>query len=179
MYETKKSKKTVNGWRSSHADRLAEIMAKEEQQHGSAFTKAVLMDHIIELGMNAFEGNEKVVAKVKQEAKPKTSNPEKWNKKRFADELIKLGANERHVNDWMTSRKTFTETSFKSTIKHINNTDQTVAQIVELCAEKGWQGFDAKYLDGIKQKVIGGNRRQPDQSSFLNPVQQRGYIDHE
>ena len=121
----------------------------------------------------------KKVRRKESKNKPINNQPEKWNRKRFADELIKLGADESHVNDWMTSRKTFTETSFKSTIKHINNTNQTVAQIVELCAEKGWQGFDAKYLDGIQQKVIGGNRRQPDQSSFLNPVQQRGYIDHE
>ena len=177
MYKEKKqTKQMIGGWRSSHADRLNAVIDKEAAQHGSAFTKGVLMDHLITLGLDAFEGNEKVVAKVKQEAKPKASNPEKWNKKRFADELIKLGADESHVNDWMTSRKTFTETSFKSTIKHINNTNQTVAQIVELCAEKGWQGFDAKYLDGINRTVRTRGRQQVDQSGFGD---EPGYIDGE
>ena len=46
MYQEKKqAKKMIGGWRSSHADRLNAVIDKEVAQHGSAFTKGVLMDH--------------------------------------------------------------------------------------------------------------------------------------
>ena len=62
----------IGGWRSSHADRLNAVIDKEVAQHGNAFTKGVLMDYLITLGLNAFEGHEKTVAEVKAApAKPK------------------------------------------------------------------------------------------------------------
>ncbi len=150
-------------------------LTSQEQANNNPVT---IQEQAINTPLTTLEEGKKERSK-ESKNKPISNQAEKWNKKRFAQELINLGADESHANDWMTSRKTFTETSFKATIKHINNTNQTVAQIVELCAEKGWQGFDAKYLDGLQQKTVSLGRKQPDQSSFLNPVQQRGYIDHE
>lgn len=114
----------------------------------------------------------------------------KWGKKRFADELVNLGADRQHANDWMTSRKAFTETAFKSTIKHINKTGKTVFEIVELCAEKGWKGFDAKYMAGLDQSSLNGYSRnsQVDQSGFGDEppfiegqvvTSQAGFLTHE
>jgi len=72
--------------------------------------------------------------------------PVKWNKKRFADELIKLGANPSHVNDWMTTRKVFTETAFKSTINQSEKAGMSIAEVVRVSAESGWKGFKADYV---------------------------------
>ncbi len=145
IYDSKKAKQMVNGWRSSHADRLAEIMAQEEQQHGSAFTKAVLMDHIIELGMNAFEGNEKVVAKVKQEAKPKAK---RFN---FKQELINLGANPDDAQLYMDVRKqkkaVNSEQAFKMFVDGLGHF--TVAQAVSICAGEQWKGFKVQWANNL------------------------------
>jgi len=74
--------------------------------------------------------------------------PVKWNKKHFANELIKLGANEQHANDWMKSRKAFTETAFNGTINQINKSGKSVYEVVAICAENGWKGFKAEYVEG-------------------------------
>jgi hypothetical protein len=92
MYKEKKqTKQMIGGWRSSYADRLNAVIDKEAKEHGSAFTKGVLMDHLITLGLDAFEGNEKVVAKVKQEVKPKAKGFKKPSQEEVFDYMIDKG----------------------------------------------------------------------------------------
>ena len=69
-----------------------------------------------------------------------------WGKSRFASELISLGAEKQFVDDWMKSRKTFTETAFNGTIKQIEKSGLTVNDAVRLSAENGWVGFKAEYV---------------------------------
>lgn len=77
MYKQKKPKQMINGWRSDVADRLQAIIDKEVEAHGAAFTKAVLLDHIMGLGMDAFEGVQQSIESAKQIVKEKPASSRK------------------------------------------------------------------------------------------------------
>ena len=113
--------------------------------HGKDIVKATLLDHILELGMSQFEANEKAVAKVKQEAKPKAR---RFN---FKQELINLGANADDAQLYMDVRKqkkaVNSEQAFKMFVDGLGHF--TVAQAVSICAGEQWKGFKVSWANNL------------------------------
>jgi len=141
----KKSPKEMISWRSSHTERLNKIIESQCLLHGKDIVKATLLDHILELGMSQFEANEKAVAKVKQEAKPKAR---RFN---FKQELINLGANADDAQLYMDVRKqkkaVNSEQAFKMFVDGLGHF--TVAQAVSICAGEQWKGFKVSWANNL------------------------------
>lgn len=89
----------------------------------------------------------KPVITTKVAINPVIKKEPKHNKAAFMANLISRGADPQHTADWMTTRKVFTETAFKSTLTQIEKSGLTVAQAVEMAAENGWKGFKASYVN--------------------------------
>ena len=86
------------------------------------------------------DDNEKEVISGKTQ-KPKFS---------FKNELLNLGADEQHINDWMQVRKTKkatnTKTALDAIIKEAKENNFSIAKAVQICAEKNWVGFKAQWV---------------------------------
>jgi len=140
----KKAPKEMISWRSSHAERVNKII-ESQSLLVPGLVKAALLDHVLELGMNAFEGNEKVVAKVKQESRPKAK---RFN---FKQELINLGANPDDAQLYMDVRKqkkaVNSEQAFKMFVDGLGHF--TVAQAVSICAGEQWKGFKVQWANNL------------------------------
>ncbi len=173
MYQEKKqTKQMIGGWRSSHADRLNAVIDKEAKEHGSAFTKGVLMDHLITLGLDAFEGNEKVVAKVKQEAKPKA--------KPKAKKFVK--PTKRDVWDF------FVENHNDSEAEGFYNYYESNGWRVGKNPMKDWKAAARNWMKNNFNKPTTKGRQQVDQSGFGDEPDfidshvinsQQGFLNHE
>ena len=143
----KKSPKEMISWRSSHTGRANKIIESQSLLHGQDIVKATLLDHILELGLNQFEANEKTVAEVKaSQGKPKAK---RFN---FKQALIDAGASEDHSALYMDVRKqkkaVNTEQAFNMFIGSLGN--YTVKQAVEICATEQWRGFKPQWVERLE-----------------------------
>lgn len=68
----------------------------------------------------------------------------------FASELKKLGGNEQLINDWMLVRKSKkakdTKTAFEGFCREYKKSGLDINEVIRICAERNWQGFDASWL---------------------------------
>lgn len=74
----------------------------------------------------------------------------------FKNELIKYGANENLVKDWLLVRKnkkaSNTKTALNSFLKQVENSGMDIDKVLEMCVYKSWVGFESKWVkDEIKQ----------------------------
>lgn len=71
----------------------------------------------------------------------------------FKNQLLKDGVPPDLVSDFMKVRKkkkaTDTSTAYKKFISEVKKTDWELQDIVRLCVERDWKGFEAVYLDNI------------------------------
>lgn len=71
----------------------------------------------------------------------------------FKSELLKLGLNPDLVNDFMKVRKykkaTDTETAFNKFISEVKKSGKPISEIVTICVEKDWKGFEATWLNNL------------------------------
>lgn len=71
----------------------------------------------------------------------------------FYKSLISLGADKQLVDDWLKVRKTKkatnTETSFKRFENEFNKTNLTIDEVLKICIEKDWKGFECKWLENL------------------------------
>ena len=69
-----------------------------------------------------------------------------WKKTGF-DYLIKLGITQQIALDWLEVRKNpVTETAIKFMTSEGKKCNLSIVQVITLCAERGWSGFRASYL---------------------------------
>lgn len=69
-----------------------------------------------------------------------------WKKTSF-DYLIKLGIEKQIALDWLEVRKNpVTETAIKFMTSEGKKCNLSIVQVITLCAERGWSGFRASYL---------------------------------
>ncbi len=69
-----------------------------------------------------------------------------WKKTSF-DYLIKLGITQQIALDWLEVRKNpVTETAIKFMTSEGQKCNLSIVQVITLCAERGWSGFRASYL---------------------------------
>jgi hypothetical protein len=74
-------------------------------------------------------------------------------------DLIDLGCDSDHVDDWFTIRKAkkkpLTETALKLMRTEAGKAGLTLPQAVQKCAEEGWLGFKAFYIKTpVKMTVL-------------------------
>lgn len=94
----------------------------------------------------------------------------------FKNELLKLNFNEKLIDEWLSIRKTKkaknTETAFKAFIREIKKTNTEQNEILRICVERSWSGFDANWINNINTKQ-NGNTQQP----IDNAERRQNYIE--
>jgi len=100
---------------------------------------------------------------------------EKFN---FKKSFLDLGVNETILNDWLLVRKqkkaANTETAFTRIIKQVNLSGLTVNECIQICAERSWQGFEAKWIENLNKTksnftpVSKVTEKDPDRLKFSN-----------
>jgi hypothetical protein len=80
----------------------------------------------------------------------------------FEQTLIDLGADKKTLSDWMKVRKdkkaSNTETALKSFINKVNKSNYTLNEVIKICAEESWKGFEESW---IKKSVNQTNEYSP------------------
>lgn len=80
----------------------------------------------------------------------------------FKKSLIDLGVKEPFLSDWLSVRKgkraTNTKTAFNKFLNEAKKTSLSINEVVKICAENSWSGFEKKWMDNANPK--------PEQPSF-------------
>lgn len=105
-----------------------------------------------------------------QETTPQPEKPER-SKTLKATDLINLGVNEQHAKDWLAIRKTkrapLTQTSMDGILREVQAAGITLAEAVQISAERGWQGFKAEWLKGDKASSATSKHHGFDQRDYF------------
>jgi uncharacterized protein YdaU (DUF1376 family) len=162
---------TDEGWRHFRCD--AEIQAvsgkreKASQSAKSRWNKAKALQPQCDGNANAsFNGCERIEMPCEGNAPNPNPNPNQEQKNTQAPEksetvktlkasdLINLGVNEQHAKDWLAVRQKkkapLTPTAMQATIREAAKAGISVGEAVRVCAERGWQGFNADWLKDSK-----------------------------
>lgn len=82
----------------------------------------------------------------------------------FKNELLKNGGLEKLVDDWLKVRKTKkatnSETAFAGFIKQVEVSKKGINEILTICIEKDWKGFNASWLNN-NQNLQNGKQFTP------------------
>jgi hypothetical protein len=82
------------------------------------------------------------------DTRPSPAAPVTLSASALADEGIDL----QHAKDWLTARSRkklpLTPTAWSRFKRNASQAGLTAAEAVELCAEKGWAGIDAEWVNG-------------------------------
>ena len=89
--------------------------------------------------------------------------------------LVELGADPKHCKDWMAVRKQKrapapTETVIAAMQREARKANITVAAAVQICAERGWQGFKADWLANKPGGFGGGYSKADDVAAHNQAV---------
>lgn len=128
-------------------------LEKEEEKEKGETEKSVSTQPEFDLTVETINNrsNKKETPEKKQK---KGSNQIEWQTK-----LEELGADPIYVRDFLLVRKkknkTFTETSFNFFLREVEEAKRTVPEVVQACAERGWEGFQRHYqIGGTPPKVV-------------------------
>lgn len=73
-----------------------------------------------------------------------------------AADLVSMGVDENHANDWLAVRKQkkapLTETALNGVIAEAQKAGKTLPEAIQICAENSWQGFKASWLPKADQQ---------------------------
>lgn len=90
---------------------------------------------------------------------------EKETKFIFKTALIKYGFKKELVEDWIkvrkTKRLTNTETAFNKFITQVEKSGKDINEILKICVEKSWGGFDSEWLTNINKQSSGVGVQKP------------------
>lgn len=94
----------------------------------------------------------------------------------FKTELLKLNSDEQLVDEWLSIRKfkkaRNTETSFKAFVRELMKSKLPVNEVLRICVERSWSGFDATWINNIKNNN-NANTQQP----ISNEERRRSYLE--
>ena len=113
---------------------------------------------------------EKKREKQDQDQKPLAAAQPDWIK-----QLVDLGADPKHCKDWMAVRKQKrapapTDTVIAAMQREARKANITVAAAVQICAERGWQGFKADWLANKPGGFGGGYSKADDVAAHNQAV---------
>lgn len=76
----------------------------------------------------------------------------------FRKSLESMGVSKNYLDDWLTVRKkkkaSNTPTALEGFLNEVSKSGRSVDDIVRLCAEKSWSGFNASWLQDNKNKTF-------------------------
>jgi hypothetical protein len=96
-----------------------------------------------------------------KESKVKESKVKENNIFNFKNSFLALGVDEQVLDDWLQVRKlkkgSNTKTAFNGFLRQfektkIKNAGITLQEVVTLCAEKGWVGYEDSWFENIKKQ---------------------------
>jgi hypothetical protein len=94
----------------------------------------------------------------------------------FKNELLNLNFNEQLVDEWLSIRKAKkaknTETALKAFIREVKKANIPANDILQICVERSWSGFDATWLNNLNTNK-NGNTQQPTN----NEERRRSYLE--
>ena len=94
----------------------------------------------------------------------------------FKNELLNLNFNEQLVDEWLSIRKAKkaknTETALKAFIREVKKANIPANDILQICVERSWSGFDATWLNNLNINK-NGNTQQP----INNEERRRSYLE--
>jgi hypothetical protein len=94
----------------------------------------------------------------------------------FKNELLNLNFDEQLVDEWLSIRKAKkaknTETALKAFIREIKKSNLPANEILQICVERSWSGFDASWINNLNTNK-NGNTQQP----INNEERKRSYIE--
>lgn len=180
--------RTDEGWRHFRCDaEIQAISGKREKASQSArarWSKAKALptqcegnanasDNACERMENECEGNApnpNPNPNQDQKTTPPTEKQER-SKTLKATDLINLGVNEQHAKDWLAIRKTkrapLTQTAMDGILREVEAAGITLAEAVQISAERGWQGFKAEWLKGDKASSATSKHHGFDQRDYF------------
>jgi len=83
------------------------------------------------------------------------SKPVKSSNSITQKDLVSIGIDEQIAKDYLTTRKKkLTETSLKAIIREAEKANLSLANVFKIMAEKGWVGFEAKWIIDKQQGYI-------------------------
>lgn len=75
----------------------------------------------------------------------------------FRKALLSLGANKLHVDEWMTIRNkkkaVNSEYAFATFLKELEKSGQHIDEVLKLCCQKQWRGFEASWITELPPKI--------------------------
>ena len=87
-----------------------------------------------------------------------TKKPSRFDAKSF---LIDQGVSEQVTSDWLDLRKAKkaipTKTALNGMQREADNAGMSLSNVLELCCERGWQGFKADWIKDRQQSPTGRN----------------------
>lgn len=105
-----------------------------------------------------FDGETPVGKHLKKGKEKSSAKKEKFDHSDFRHSLIEMGADEQHVDDWMTVRRkkgaVFTLSVLNALERECKASGKTISDAVRICAENGWQGFKASYVQEEKKEEL-------------------------
>jgi hypothetical protein len=130
--------------------------------------KSTLVRMLIEKGRIA-ESKPKT-EKSKSSGSENTTQIQKASKFDFTKALLNDGADRDSVHAWIAvrakKRAANTEIAYRGFIREVERSGKTIAEIVTLCAEKSWMGFEAKWLENVQSTNTGNDIKK---SNFEKP----------
>jgi len=100
----------------------------------------------------------------------------KETKFNFKEELLNLNFNEKLVDEWLSIRKAKkaknTETALKAFIREVKKANIPANDILQICVERSWSGFDATWINNLNTNK-NGNTQQP----INNEERRRSYLE--
>lgn len=163
----------ADGWRHGRCDKeIAAFKGKAEKARKSANARwknanalppqseCNANERVLDANQEPRTNNQKPRrAKQDQDQKPLAAAQPDWIK-----QLVDLGADPKHCKDWMAVRKQKrapapTDTVIAAMQREARKANITVAAAVQICAERGWQGFKADWL--TNKPGFGGGQQFP------------------
>jgi hypothetical protein len=120
------------------------------------------------------QGSTPPTPKQEEEEEEEEEEKEKEEKRvfNFRKSLLDQGASSKLVADWLKVRKdgkaSNTETALKKFITQVGKSGKSLNDILELCCEKSWKGFDASWIKETNNlpKHLRPDRKPTDNLTF-------------
>lgn len=91
----------------------------------------------------------------------------------FKKELIKLGCEQRYIDDWLVVRKkkkgVNSETALEGWIKQVDKSNLSYNDAVRVCAENSWVGFNVDWLPNVGESQTKNHKQQNEVPNSMLP----------
>ena len=149
------------------------------KQHQSTHQSNDSINKLVNYITNNYEHIEPRFAKLEKLIHDFVEESDKPPKFDFRKSFLDLGVSEQYLDDWLQVRKDKrspkTKTAFEGILKHIQESGMTANECIKISAEKGWIGFDVKWLNNQKQIYQSIEHQQPKNPKIVTQTGYNGF----